>query len=637
MYTPTLVEVGTTRPLASYRKAGVPILDQGQEGACTGFGLATVVHYLQRTRRIERDPVAVSPRMLYAMARRYDEWPGEAYEGSSCRGAMKGWHKHGVCKETLWRHDPGAPDYTLSELRSADAQSRPLGAYFRVNHKDLVAMHAALSEVGIVYASASVHSGWDDVADDGRIPDADGNLGGHAFAIVAYDREGFWIQNSWGRAWGLEGFGRIGYADWLRNGNDVWVARLGAPVVPLARSASVGASFTSSSQAKSYAYDEIRPHVISLGNEGQLRANGNIGTTAAGVRRILGEDFTRITRGWPKKRLVLYAHGGLVGEDAAVQRVAEYRRAMLAQQCYPLAFVWNSDYWSTLANMLQDAVRLRRSEGLLDSAKDFMLDRLDDALEPLARKLSGKAAWDEMKENALAATNSATGGARLAAQAIAALLATDPTIELHAVGHSAGSIFLAPLVDLLTRDRQAGGLALTIGSCTLWAPACTMGLYDSRYQPAIADARIKRFALYTLTDRAEQDDHCAHIYNKSLLYLVSHAFEAYARIPVLRPHGVALLGMARHVQAHSGLQALIDAGQVTWVQSPNTLAVGEANASASTAHGGFDDDKATVASTLRFILGDSKAAAAQTRTLQYAPLPGPNRAAGLRARLETAR
>ena len=91
-YVPTLVEVGTELPLAAYREVGVPILDQGREGACTGFGLATVVHYLLRTRDVVPDEDAISPRMLYAMARRYDEWPGETYEGSSCRGAMKGWH-----------------------------------------------------------------------------------------------------------------------------------------------------------------------------------------------------------------------------------------------------------------------------------------------------------------------------------------------------------------------------------------------------------------------------------------------------------------------------------------------------------------------------------------------------------------
>lgn len=45
MYTPTLVEVPMRIPLEQYKKLGVPILNQGQEGACTGFGLATIVHF----------------------------------------------------------------------------------------------------------------------------------------------------------------------------------------------------------------------------------------------------------------------------------------------------------------------------------------------------------------------------------------------------------------------------------------------------------------------------------------------------------------------------------------------------------------------------------------------------------------
>ena len=50
----------------------------------------------------------VRARMLYHLARFYDEWPGENYDGSSCRGALKGWHKHGVCTEDKWRYDPSA-------------------------------------------------------------------------------------------------------------------------------------------------------------------------------------------------------------------------------------------------------------------------------------------------------------------------------------------------------------------------------------------------------------------------------------------------------------------------------------------------------------------------------------------------
>src|ERR671912_1537288 len=78
------------------------ILDQGQEGACTGFALAAVINYhLLRNERCTRQTIAkncVSPRMLYEMARRYDEWPGEDYVGSSARGSVKGWTAHGVVK-----------------------------------------------------------------------------------------------------------------------------------------------------------------------------------------------------------------------------------------------------------------------------------------------------------------------------------------------------------------------------------------------------------------------------------------------------------------------------------------------------------------------------------------------------------
>ena len=75
------------------------VLDQGQEGACTGFALAGVINYLLNMRRVSN---RVSPYMLYRLARRYDEWPGEGYEGSSARGAMKGWVRHGVCPHDVW-------------------------------------------------------------------------------------------------------------------------------------------------------------------------------------------------------------------------------------------------------------------------------------------------------------------------------------------------------------------------------------------------------------------------------------------------------------------------------------------------------------------------------------------------------
>jgi len=79
----------------------------GPRRACTGFGLAAVVNHLFWVRHLgaeRRRRSTGEPRMLYELARRYDEWQGDGYEGSSCRGALKGWPQHGVCADALWRY-----------------------------------------------------------------------------------------------------------------------------------------------------------------------------------------------------------------------------------------------------------------------------------------------------------------------------------------------------------------------------------------------------------------------------------------------------------------------------------------------------------------------------------------------------
>lgn len=385
MFEPTLVDVPSVMPLARFTALGVPVLDQGEEGACTAYGLATVAHALLRRRRPEPVTQRVSTRMLYDMARRYDEWEGEDYEGASCRGAMKGWHRHGVCAEDCWPGTPGRLEEILTEERARAAQEHPLGAYYRVNHRDLVAMHAAFAEVGVLYASAAVHEGWLAPPASGVIDWAEQPVSGyHAFAIVGYDRDGFWLQNSWGTRWGRRGYGWVSYDEWLQRGTDVWAARLAVPVRLQRAQATAASNSSLARQSNGYAQADLRPHVISLGNDGRLRASGRFATGQDAVRNIVREDLPRITRSWPKKRIVLYAHGGLVPEQAAIQRVADLRELMLPQQVYPLCFVWKTDLWSTLGNLLRDAVR-PRTEGLLDRAKDLLLDRIDDTIEPLAR------------------------------------------------------------------------------------------------------------------------------------------------------------------------------------------------------------------------------------------------------------
>ncbi len=603
MYVPTLVEVPATLPLDSFLKHQPCILDQGQEGACTGFGLAAVANHLLKIRKGSDQLPPVSPRMFYEMAKRNDEWPGEIYEGSSARGAMKGWHKYGVCSSSTWPYRFEKPDHNLTSERLADAQNCPLGAYFRVNHKDLVAMHSAISETGILYATSLVHKGWSSVKSNGIIRYHEETIGGHAFAIVGYDRDGFWIQNSWGPDWGKHGFCHISYYDWLENGSDVWVARLGAPISIDSSIAFSSGTFPSSQMGQSSSIADLRPHIISLGNNGQPMRNGDFANTAEEIRAFISRDFPRVTANWTKKRILLYAHGGLVGEKGAVQRVAEYRKAMLDVEVYPLAFIWHSDFWSTLKNILGEALGHRQSEGIIDKAKDFMLDRIDDTLEPIARYGSGRAEWAEMTENAISATTNTLGGARIVVQALRALLAIDPSIEIHIAGHSAGSIFMGPVAKELAKFTK-------ISTCHLWAPACTTGFFKQNYLPLLKgpSRAIREFALYTLTDSAEQDDNCAGIYHKSLLYLVSKALEEEYDPLKWGWSGAPLLGMEKFIRSDKDIHNLFSNQSATWILSPNSESH-PLEASKSTSHGGFDDDKDTVKGTLARITGSSSSTA----------------------------
>jgi hypothetical protein len=216
----------------------------------------------------------------------------------------------------------------------------------------------------------------------------------------------------------------------------------------------------------------------------------------------------------------------------------------------------------------------------------------------VARALSGRAVWDEIKRNALAATRSADGGAKLAARLLARLRERHE-VGIHLVGHSAGSIFHAPLVTELAR------LGVPIESCTLWAPACTLAVFKEHYLPLINGKDIQRFALFTLSEKAERDDHCANIYHKSLLYLVSHAFEAKARIPAFR-EGEPLLGLERCVRADAELQALFKSPHAEHVIGPNNAELGSPGACGARHHGDFDDDAATVQATLRRIIGGTR-------------------------------
>jgi hypothetical protein len=591
--------------LPAYVKAG-RILNQGNEGACTGFGLACVTNYLYWLRHLQapsaKPPELVSPRMFYELAKLYDEWPGQDYEGSSCRGALKGWHKHGVCSSALWPY-PVKGDKGVFVRPSAgwdeDATRRPLGVYYRVDRKSVVDIQAAIYEIGAVYVSGTVHDGWGidvkpmpanhaDLPRIGPLTDPKQN-GGHAFALVGYNEHGFVVQNSWGKDWGASGFATLSYEDWVTNGTDAWAVALGVPqdlsdlkaAQPKSRKATkaasgfrvaagrgladVGATLRNDDNPRDDpwpfnhafehpAYQPLRTaeaytHTLVSGNDGQLMATDftrERDDRAGLAREIVVErplDWFKANAGNGKTvKLAIYAHGGLNSENESIQRIRVLAPYFRENGIYPLFFTWKTGPGETLQDMLEDLKHRiaggadQRSEGFLDKLREAASEAKDRAIEAVGRQFA-RGVWSEMRENAEqgAETDHVLGlAARMLRELRDALTRSGKTLELHLVGHSAGSILLGHLL-----GRLGGADVLKVASCELHAAACSSRFAVEHYGAAdkAGVLPLQQLRLNVLTDANERADGLPSVerdvYGKSLLYLVSRALDDIRKQPLL--------------------------------------------------------------------------------------------------------
>jgi len=608
------------------------ILDQGREGACTGFALAAVINYLLADRRRSD---RVSPRMLYELARRYDEWPGEEYEGSSARGAMKGWVRHGVCTREHWPDDlRGFACFTPE--RSTLARGFPGGAFYRVDHRQVRDLHAALNEIGILYVTLMVHEGWQ--SPGGRtvelhyvesgsqrdivlpVVERKGRAdGGHAIALVGYTPQGFIIQNSWGEDWGAGGFALLPYEDFMLHATDVWAAQLGVPVT--ADLWANGAADTDEGlqrAAPAISLDTIRPYAIDIGNNGELSRSGNYWTTEDDVERLFQELIPRAAAGWEKRRVLLYLHGGLNDERAVARRIVAFRDVLLENEIYPLHIMWESGIFESLSGMMEDLFgdvdeRAGRADWL-NRFREGLLEARDLTLE-LTAAVPGSRLWGEMKENAGLASRhpDGKGGMQLIAEhALKSLERADAAErgrwELHVVGHSAGSIFAGAAVPHLAR------LGDVFKTMQFLAPAIRVDRFREEIMKPVEQGACPHPTVYLLSDVGERDDEVGP-YGKSLLYLVSNAFEGRRETPIL--------GMERFIaddgdvraffeRETGGLPSLVVAGAS---RAPDSEIDG--TICRSNSHGGFDNDPATLNSMLFRVLGRRPARPFTVRDLQY--------------------
>jgi len=659
------------------------ILDQGREGACTGFGLASVINSLLWRRAVlkaapdaqlsidkkAKAPAKVSPRMLYHLARFYDEWPGEDYEGSSCRGALKAWLKHGVCREQDWPYrDPATNRVAfVSPKKDWEKQAAkcPLGVYYRVEKRSVRDMQAAIQEVGSIFCSARIHQGWEALEMGGggkrkldklpKIPwksDAR-HIGGHAFSLVGYNADGFVIQNSWGPKWGQAGFAILRYDDWMANGTDAWVAVMGAPIrsrVPLSfvpgelsevgfdqtagQTVTVAAKRADETAVKTlWNTEQAYLRSVVMANDGRVvnrlveQPNGQAAVTHVVVERA--REFFAEKGGTP--RIMIYAHGGLNSEGDSVERIRKLGPYFERNGVYPVFLTWKTGLLESLYGILADSTKrlFPQSRGVSDwfkSAGDFIDDAVDRTVETAAENLGIKAVWSQMKQNAAAASNQGDGdrGVFLTTLALAELKKSVPGLQIHLVGHSAGSILLGHMLDDFPRND------LTVADCTLYAPACSIDFAVRHYQKAV-EGKGKILAredlhLDILDDKRERGDTVGP-YRKSLLYLVSRALEDAHKTPLLGLANAFDEDMARkpppneYNHWHPSTLANLRKWQAFWGDSsPHRVTTDqvpirakwkqgkiiEVEKQIDAAHGAFDNDVGVVAETLKRITGLEK-------------------------------
>jgi hypothetical protein len=331
-------------------------------------------------------------------------------------------------------------------------------------------------------------------------------------------------------------------------------------------------------------------HQVFLGNDGVLLGPRRGVTGHEHMRRVILEVAPREG----PKGFVLVAHGALVSRKQAELRVKRYRKLFLPHGLYPIVLTWNSDLLSTFRNILTEKVGqarrvARRVAGLLRKVGPASMFGAPTGLASRMTRLGG--VWSELKENAMGATTSEGGGAALLAQYLARERLGNPALQIHLVGHSAGTILLAPFVQLLTtpgvirrgplQGRRGHGLRLQL--VELRGGAAKAELFEDMILPALRAGRIQRLALVNLRDRWEREDDEVPGYDRSILYLVRQTLEKG------KP---ALIGLQATLERIPGLRR----PEVDTVACPRETGRYPCQA---TTHGRLAFDPETLRSTLR--------------------------------------
>ncbi|HEX5149898.1 MAG TPA: FG-GAP-like repeat-containing protein [Parafilimonas sp.] len=186
------------------------VRSQGNQGSCVGWAVGYYCKTYQEV--VERgwnaNTNAYSPSWVY------NQINGGKDNGSKVADAMNLLADDGC---DFWDNFPySAADHTTQPDGGSIGNAKHYKASsWKYVKKEVDDIKSLLASGKVVVISFDIHPDFDDLDEDNEVYDdfSDSSRGSHAVCVVGYDdnREAFKLVNSWGRSWGINGYGWIAY------------------------------------------------------------------------------------------------------------------------------------------------------------------------------------------------------------------------------------------------------------------------------------------------------------------------------------------------------------------------------------------------------------------------------------------
>lgn len=230
LYAAPAATIAQLPPSVDLTSKFAPVYDQGKLGSCTGNGIAGALQFDAMKEQLA--DVSVPSRLFIYYNERVMEGTVGQDAGAMIRDGIKSVATVGACPESEWPYDISEFATEPPQKCFTDAAGHRAIQYSRVA-RTLSQMQGCLADgYPFVFGFTVYESIFTPQVDKtGDIPLPAPNeqvVGGHCVVAVGYDdsRSVFRIRNSWGTAWGRNGYGTLPYAYMLSvNASDLWTIR----------------------------------------------------------------------------------------------------------------------------------------------------------------------------------------------------------------------------------------------------------------------------------------------------------------------------------------------------------------------------------------------------------------------------